>query len=112
MQRNLYGPAERYSQHVAPFLGAAAGYMTPNNPYMGMMLGGAAGGLSDIGRLLPELDASRRGLVAMMRSSLPMREKIKNSLSMVPHFMSYAANSMIPSATTGAMGSLTANALG
>jgi hypothetical protein len=103
LQNNIYPISEKFSKYTTPILGAAAGLASNHNPVAGAMMGGLGGLLADSGRLLPEFEATRRGIMAMMKSSLPLKEKLKNSASLLPAYLTYLGQSAGSGAVAGGL---------
>jgi hypothetical protein len=103
IQRNLTGVTDKIAPYSGSLLGALAGASSNHSPIAAALMGALSGGLINSGTLIPEFEASRRGVKAVMNTSLPFKEKIKNSLAMLPGFMSYFNNSVIPGAVSGAI---------
>ena len=101
LQNEIYPIADKYAKRTAPLIGAAAGLASNHHPLAGAVMGGLGGALADSGRLIPELEATRRGIKAMMQSSLPLKEKLKNSASLIPAYLSYLGQSAGSGAIAG-----------
>lgn len=101
LQNEIYPIADKYAKRTAPLIGAAAGLASNHHPMAGAVMGGLGGALADSGRLIPELEATRRGIKAMMQSSLPLKEKLKNSASLIPAYLSYLGQSAGSGAIAG-----------
>lgn len=101
LQNNIYPISEKFTKYTTPLVGAAAGYASNHHPIAGAVMGGLGGLLADSGRLLPEFEATRRGIKAMMQSSLPLKEKLKNSASLLPAYLTYLGQSAGSGAVAG-----------
>lgn len=108
LQRNLYSPtatANAMGLGVLPALGAFALNKDEEDPLKGALKGGLLGAVTNAGMLVPEFEASRRGMKYLAKSSLPTKQKILNSLSMLPAFSTYLMSLAGPSAVAGAVSS-------
>jgi hypothetical protein len=91
MQKHLYPLTHKFS----PLLGTVSGLgiygatKDDTNVATGAAKGLGIASLLNAGILVPEFEASRRGAVNIMRSSLPGHLKAKNIASMLPAFLTY-----------------------
>ena len=70
---------------------------------MGAGKGALAGATAWAPMLLNEIDASRRGMATLLRSNLPAKYKLMNSLAMLPAFASYGTTAAGVPAIFGAL---------
>lgn len=108
LQRKLYQPtmlANKAGLGMIPALGAYILNKEEEDPWKGALKGGLVGATANAGALIPEFEASRRGIKHLMKSSLPTKQKILNSLTMLPAFSTYLLSLAGPSAVAGAMSS-------
>jgi hypothetical protein len=68
----------------------------------GGLKGGLIGALANAGVLIPEFEASRRGIKYLMRTSMSRKEKLLNSLNLLPAYLTYLGGTAGPAALTGA----------
>jgi hypothetical protein len=106
LQKHLYGPtaiANQAGVGIIPALGAYKLTERDDNEFVGGMKGLALGSAVNAGILVPEFEASRRGIRSLMRTSLPTSLKLKNALTTVPAFLTYLSFLAGPSAVLGAV---------
>jgi hypothetical protein len=106
LQSKLYRPtrvANAFGLGILPALGAFALNKDEEDPLKGALKGGLLGAVANAGVLVPEFEASRRGMKYLAKSSLPTKQKILNSLSMLPAFSTYLMSLAGPSAVAGAV---------
>jgi Zn-dependent membrane protease YugP len=106
LQKHLYMPTTIANKiGLGALTYGAADKLTENedSPVMGGLKGGLVGALANIGILLPEFEASRRGMNYMRKSSLPMRQTILNTAATIPALLSYIAAYAGPSVAAGVL---------
>jgi hypothetical protein len=107
IQRNLYGPTQKFNMLGGGILAPRLAYKLVGKDDDSMLSGAAKGALlgtaANAGVLIPEFEASRRGIKYMMNSSMPRRKVLGNALSILPAFLSYGTTLAAPSAITGAL---------
>jgi Zn-dependent membrane protease YugP len=107
IQRNLYGPTQKLNMFGGGILSPMLAYKTVGKDDDSMLSGAAKGALvgtaANAGVLIPEFEASRRGIKYMMNSSMGGKKVLGNALSMLPAFLTYGASLAGPSAITGAL---------
>ena len=73
------------------------------NPAHGAIKGGIISGVTNISNILPEFEATRKGIGALHDSETPTMEKVKNYASVAPGFGSYLGKHVADGAVTGAL---------
>lgn len=74
-----------------------------DNPLVGGLTGGLVGSAANAGILIPEFEASRRGLKHMMNSPSLKGKVLPNAISTLPAFLTYLTFLAGPSAAAGAI---------
>jgi hypothetical protein len=108
LQKHLYGPTRLANGLGLGVLPTAAAYhlnKDEESPVMAALKGGLVGAAANAGMLIPELEASRRGIKHLLKSSLSPKQKLLNSLTLLPAFSTYLLGAAAPSAIAGAMSS-------
>lgn len=107
MQRSAYRPtmmANQLGLGIVPVM--ATNKLVgkeEDNPLVGGLKGGLVGSAANAGILIPEFEASRRGLKHMMNSKSLKGKVMPNALSTVPAFLTYLSFLAGPSAAAGAI---------
>jgi hypothetical protein len=84
-------------------LGAAAVGQNEDDPVKGMLKGVGIGAAIGAPTLINEADASRRAIKAILKSTLPTKNKIISIMSLIPAYGSYALlHAGVPGAVGGA----------
>lgn len=105
LQRYLYGPTQAINRATFGVIPTALSFKANENEddrLKGFLRGGAIGAGLNAGMLVPEIEASRRGIKHLLRTSLSPRRKLLNALSMIPAFSTYLLSAAGPSAFVGA----------
>ena len=105
LQRYLYGPTRAINRATFGAIPTALSFKANENEddrLKGFLRGGAIGAGLNAGMLIPEIEASRRGIKHLLRTSLSPRRKLLNALSMIPAFSTYLLSAAGPSAFVGA----------
>jgi hypothetical protein len=105
LQRKLYGPTLKMNQTGLGMLPAHLAYninKEEDSAVKGGLKGGLIGALANAGVLIPEFEASRRGIKYLMRTSMSRKEKLLNSLNLLPAYLTYLGGTAGPAALTGA----------
>jgi hypothetical protein len=107
LQDHLYGSIHPGSQlgkyyGILPTAATSLATKDDDNVGVGAAKGSAIGAAAYSPLLVPEFEASRRGIGAIMKSTMPLKAKVLNSAMMLPAFGTYALSSMGPSAVVGA----------
>jgi hypothetical protein len=107
MQRRMYKPTMMMNQFGGGLLPVLATNKLvgkdEDNPLMGGLKGGLMGSAANAGVLIPEFEASRRGLKHMMNSPALKGKVLSNAMSTVPAFLTYLSFLAGPSAVAGAI---------
>jgi hypothetical protein len=107
LQRKVYGPtmlANRfYLGGLANSLGSYYASKDEDNIGKGALKGGLASGLLNAGVLVPEFEASRRGIQNLLKTNLSGGQKLKNSLALMPAFLTYLLSTAGVGAGVGAL---------
>lgn len=107
LQRKVYEPTAKINQYVGAFpLSLASYYATKDDkdPTTGALKGLTIGAVGNAGMLVPEFEASRRGIAALLKSkSLTGKQKLFNSLGLAPAFLTYLAGTAGTQAGVGAL---------
>jgi hypothetical protein len=107
MQRKMYRPTMLMNQLGGGLLPVLATNKLvgkdEDNPLMGGLKGGLMGSAANAGVLIPEFEASRRGLKHMMNSPALKGKVFSNTMSTVPAFLTYLTFLAGPSAAAGAI---------
>jgi len=105
LQRNFYAPTGLAHRMGLGAIPAAAAYGLVGNDDDSIISGGLKGGLvgaaANAGVLIPEFEASRRGLKYMLNSSMNKKDAYRNALTTVPAFLTYLSALAGPSAVAG-----------
>ena len=106
LQDNLYAPTMRANQFglgVLPSIGTYYATKNDTDPVTGAAKGLGIGTAANIGILAPEFEASRRGIANILKTKLPVRQKITNSASLLPAFLTYLLSTAGVNAGVGAI---------
>jgi hypothetical protein len=106
LQRKLYSPTMKMNAMLGGLPASAATYaMTKDedDTTRGALKGLGVGALMNAGVLVPEFEASRRGIMSMLKTNLSKRQKVTNSLSLAPAFLTYLLSTAGVGAGVGAL---------
>lgn len=106
LQRNVYGPtleANSLGLGMIPTFASYAATKNEDDPTKGALKGGLIGSVANAGVLIPEFEASRRGIKHLFKTNLPLQQKILNSATLTPAFLSYLMSLAGPSAIVGGL---------
>jgi hypothetical protein len=106
LQRKLYAPTMVANRMFGGLPSSLLAYgITKNDDDVstGALKGLGAGAVSNAGILVPEFEASRRGIMSMLKTKLPVGQKITNSLSLAPAFLTYLLSTAGVGAGVGAL---------
>jgi hypothetical protein len=107
MQRRMYKPTMMMNQFGLGILPVVATNKLvgkeEDNPLVGGLKGGLVGSAANAGVLVPEFEASRRGLKHMMNSPSLKGKVLPNAISTLPAFLTYLTFLAGPSAAAGAI---------
>jgi hypothetical protein len=104
LQRNAYHKTRDFNEYTLGMLPALAAFALnaeEDEPLKGALKGGLVGAGANAGVLIPEFEASRRGAKHLMKSSLSLKNKLLNILTLFPAFGSYLLNAATPGAIVG-----------
>jgi hypothetical protein len=105
LQRYLYGPTRAINRATFGAIPTALSFKAnedEDDKLKGFLRGGAIGAGLNAGVLVPEIEASRRGIKHLLKTSLSPKRKLLNALSMIPAFSTYLLGAAGPSAFVGA----------
>lgn len=95
LQRNAYMPTAKINSYGMGLPVSIATYLTTKNDddiTTGALKGFTTGAVTNAGVLVPEFEASRRGIANLLKSTqLSKGQKLLNSLSLAPAFLTYLA---------------------
>jgi Zn-dependent membrane protease YugP len=107
LQREAYSPTLKMNKVTGGIPASLATYYLTKDdtdPTVGALKGLAAGAVANAGVLVPEFEASRRGIGALLRSkNLTGGQKLLNSLSLAPAFLTYLASTAGAQAGVGGL---------
>ena len=105
LQRYAYGPTKKLNNltfGAIPTLASFKANENEDDQVKGFLKGGLIGTGLNAGVLIPEIEASRRGIKYLLRTSLSRKRKLLNALSLIPPFGTYLIGAAGPSAVAGA----------
>lgn len=107
LQRKLYGPtmlANKLGLGLLPSIGAYKLVGKDDDSVLsGGLKGGLVGAAANAGALIPEFEASRRGIKYMKDSSMSKGRIKANSKALLPAFLTYLSTLAGPSAAVGGL---------
>jgi hypothetical protein len=104
LQRHVYGPTKAINSKTFGLLPTLASFkmnQDEDDSLKGFLRGGLIGATANAGTLIPEMEASRRGIKQLLKLDLNRRRKLMNALTLLPAFGTYLSGAALPSAVVG-----------